>query len=198
MKKIYFTLFVVLLLASCGQVEKKAATANAGLKETVSIDSLIKYPEAFVGKEVTIKGHVFHTCTETGKRMFVYGSNSDSTLKVVASDSVKIFDKSLEGTEVLVKGTLVELKIDMAYLAKMEKEIKASEPKALAKKDKVAGNGHLHEGQNNMEQVNALKAKLKESGKDHLSFYSLVAHKLKQYSAEAKEEVASGGNDTTK
>jgi len=35
--------------------------------------------------------------------MFIYRSNSDSTLKVVASDSIKIFDKSLEGTNVIVK-----------------------------------------------------------------------------------------------
>lgn len=198
MKKTYFTLFVGLLLASCGQVEKKAVTANVGLKETVSIDSLIKYPEAFVGKEVTIKGHVFHTCTETGKRMFVYGSNSDSTIKVVASDSVKIFDKSLEGNDVLIKGVVEEQRIDPAFIAKMEMEAKDNEAKNVDKKEKVAGNGHLHEGQNNMEQVNALKAKLKESGNDHLSFYSFVAYKLEQISAEAKPEVESSGDDTTK
>ncbi|HUW07939.1 MAG TPA: hypothetical protein VMW01_16995 [Williamwhitmania sp.] len=198
MKKTYFTLFVGLLLASCGQVEKKAATANVGLKETLSIDSLIKYPEAFVGKEVTIKGHVFHTCTETGKRMFVYGSNSDSTIKVVASDSVKIFDKSLEGNDVLIKGVVEEQRIDPAFIAKMEMEAKDNEAKNVDKKEKVAGNRHIHEGETTMKQANALKARLKESGKEYLSFYSFVAHKLEQCSAEAKPEVESSGDSTTK
>ncbi len=193
MKKIYFALLAGLVITSCGQTEKKAETATNGLKETVSIDSLIKNPEAYVGKEIVVKGSVFHTCTETGKRMFVYGTNSDSTIKVVASDSVKTFDKSLEGNDVLIKGVVEEQRIDPAFIAKMEMEAKENEAKSVDKKEKVAGNGHIHEGETTMKQAAALKARLKESGKDYLSFYSLSAYKVEKCCPEGKTEEECGG-----
>jgi len=181
-------------MASCSPTQKKVETATDSLKETVSIDSLIKHPEAYIGSSVTVKGIVFHTCRETGKKMFIYRSNSDSTLKVVASDSIKIFDKSLEGTNVIVKGILQEQKVDAAFIANMEKRAMANSSTVAEKKEKVAGEAHLHEGMGSMKQVEALKKQLNDSGKDHLSFYSLVAWKIEKCN-EGNKKNPKGGAD---
>lgn len=154
----------------------------------------------FVGKEVQISGLVNHTCKHGGKRMFIIDEETEQTVKIEAGENITSFDAELEGSDVMVTGIVNELIIDEAYLLEWEEEIKEEMSKLPEEGEETEhaegeeetehaegeGEGeHEHasgglgekadmgEHISGFEKIDDYRKQIKESGKDHLSFYSI-------------------------
>lgn len=103
-----------------------AACNTSDAPREITVEEFVKAPESFLNKTVTISGVVSHTCRHGGKRMFIYNTNPDETVKIVTGDKIPEFKVKLEGKEVVIQGKVVEnMRIDDAYLDKWEAEVKA-------------------------------------------------------------------------
>jgi hypothetical protein len=189
MKKFLLFLAFGALVVSCSNSQKntsgKEADGSDTIKEpvTITVNEFLAKADDYVGKEIKIQGTVSHTCKHGGKRMFIFDDNEDNRVKIEASESVASFDASLEGSDVLVSGLLKELVIDEAYLTEWEQEVNAEmdEPEMESDTTAVAQHegGGLGEAADQGTHVSALESiaeyrkQIKESGKDHLSFYSV-------------------------
>jgi hypothetical protein len=153
------------------------AEANADsvvMPVQITVSDFLTKASELAGKEVIIKGTVSHTCKHGGKRMFIYGDNPDETVEITAGENIASFNAELEGSEVNVQGVLMELVVDEAYLNEWESEVKLE-----------SGTEHeIHDGQHSsvsadsvkiekLEKINNYRKQIAESGKDHLSFYSI-------------------------
>lgn len=183
-KKILTLLGLAIILVACNNSQKNInenTTANEPVNITVS-DFLAKADE-YVGQEVKIKGTVSHTCKHGGKRMFIFDDNEDNRVKIEAGEEITSFDASLEGSDIVVSGILKELIIDETYLMEWEQEVNAelNNPEEESDTTVVAEHegGGLGEAADQGTHVSALESiadyrkQIKESGKDHLSFYSI-------------------------
>lgn len=153
----------------------------------------------YVGKEVQLSGLVNHTCKHGGKRMFLIDPETEQTVKIEAGENITSFDAELEGSEVIVTGIINELIIDEAYLIEWESEIEEEMLQATEEEETEIAEGveegehaegegegeHEHAGGglgekadmgehiSGLEKIENYRQQIKESGKDHLSFYSI-------------------------
>jgi len=114
MRNLFIAALTIILLSCNSSTNKKSqktqeATANPEQK-IVLVDSLLVTPENYLEKTISIKGLVVHTCKQTGKKMFLVGTDKNSPIKVVAGNSISLFEQSLEGETVIATGkiTLME------------------------------------------------------------------------------------------
>ncbi|MFH1296933.1 MAG: OB-fold nucleic acid binding domain-containing protein [Bacteroidota bacterium] len=162
-----------------------AVACNQGPKETsedMTVDTVLLAVATFdtaaphyVNQPVWIEGTVYHTCKHGGKRMFLVDGNDSVMVEITTGPDIVMFDEALVGSRVHVLGILKEERIDEKYLNEWEAEVMEPE------EDHEAG---LHEGtmghedqpkEAKLEQIKALREQLKESGNDHLSFFSIEA-----------------------
>ena len=153
-----FLLVVLLIIAACNakpktkpvkseRVNKEITTgvpccsahsaSSAGFSESkeiklliVSVDSVQKNPEKYFDKTIGLQGRVIHTCKESGKKMFLCGSDDQNLIRINAGDNISRFDESLQGEIVIAKGVLTPVKEVVAEKAKHEKTTCATEGKA--------------------------------------------------------------------
>lgn len=169
-------LFLSLMVVfSCNQGPKETAeevTADTVLLAVATFDTAAPY---YVDQPVWIEGTVYHTCKHGGKRMFLVDGNDSVMVEVTTGPDIVMFDEALVGSRVQVLGILKEERIDEKYLNEWEAEVKAPQ------ENHEAG---LHEGtkghedqpeEAKLEQINALRDQLRDSGTDHLSFFSIEA-----------------------
>lgn len=112
MKKITFLVLLSFVLFSANVIIAQDNANVAGVKPA-NVQGAIITPENFqdfatnnVGKEVEIKGMVVHVCQHGGKKMFIIGEDPDKRVKIDASEKVSVFKPELEGSTVLVQGTI--------------------------------------------------------------------------------------------
>jgi hypothetical protein len=171
---------LAVIIVACNNTQTNSGGneyANADTVMTpinITVADFIGKASEFAGKEVIITGTVSHTCKHGGKRMFIYSDNPDESVEVKAGESISAFDATLEGSEVKVTGLLAELIVDEAYLNEWENEVKLE-----------SGNNHeIHDGEHAGEnadsaklekyaKINDYRKQIAESGKSHLSFYSI-------------------------
>lgn len=193
MKKNVLILFVLVgLLVACTNSQKKAEKDGSEETVTLSVNDFTSKAGDYVGQEIVIKGTVSHVCKHGGKRMFIFDDNEDNRVKIETGEGISSFDASLEGSDIEVKGVLKELVIDETYLTEWELEVneEMNNPKA----DTAASAGHesggLGESADQGEHISALESienyrkQIKESGKDHLSFYSVECTSYELISAD--------------
>lgn len=165
MKKFAFILLWILAFTAC-----KKETQNTEIIDQEAIESAAEAPLLaiaefdakagdFVSKEVKVKGIVDHVCKHGGKKLLLV---TDEANVHVTSDTR--FDEALIGSEIALKGVVVEERIDEAYCLKMEE-------------DNIKSHS---EGQTNNEQFEArkkhiqeLRDQMKANNTDHISNYSL-------------------------
>lgn len=171
----------------------------------------------YVGKEVQISGLVNHTCKHGGKRMFLIDPETEQTVKIEAGENIASFDAELEGSDVIVNGIINELVIDEAYLLEWEAEIaeEMNNPTEEVEEEVITeGEEHEHaEGEEHehadgehehaggglgekadmgehisgLEKIENFRAQIKESGTDHLSFYSIECISFEVIPGETEE-----------
>ncbi len=197
---LFMALIMSSLLLSCNSTSTDEAQEAS---QALTVEQAVEKSAEFVDKEIVLEGTVAHVCKHGGKKMFLMGENPDVRIKVVPNEKISAFEAELEGSEIVVTGKVVELRIDEAYLANWEAEIKVEletadedtehnisegDPKHDGR-HKETGDGK-GEGDGNKEkmeehqddpyaQVNELRKELKDSGKEYLSFYSIECSEYK-------------------
>ena len=170
MKNIIIGLVLVLAFTACKNEDKKVEEATTEVVKEVMETPLLAIAEfedkaaEFVGKEVTVKGIVDHVCKHGGKKLLLVTDEAD--VHVVSEER---FDEALVGSEINLKGVVLEEVIDESTCLKMEE-------------DNIKSHS---EGKSNEEQFEAKKQHIKEyrdymkeNNTDHISYYSLqyVSH----------------------
>lgn len=128
MKKIVLAIAIVLGLASCNSSSKQENNTAVEQQSTVetnvmSVDDMLASAEKYVGKEVTFKGVVAHTCKHAGKRCFIQGETPDLSIRVEAKGDIGGFNRELIGNEIEVTGTLKERRVSNTQIDDMEKAL---------------------------------------------------------------------------
>jgi hypothetical protein len=164
-----------MLAAACNSGNKQEASAPKTDTVMLTIASFDTAADSLVERVVTIEGTVFHTCKHSGKRMFLVDGTDSVRVEVTAGPEITKFDEALVGSRVKVLGILKELRIDEKYLSEWENELKKP-----AENHEVGvhtgAKGHEDQGVNEkLEQIKAYREDIKNSGTDHLSFYSVEA-----------------------
>ena len=177
-RKLIFSIGIMaLILSACNMGSKGLDPGNA---VKVAVLTFENQAAAIVEKTVIIEGTVLHTCKHSGKRMFLVDGNDSIRVEVTAGKDIPKFDEKLVGSRVRVLGVLKEEKIDEKYLNEWENEVKKPEENHEAGVH-TGAKGHEDQGiQDKLDQINALREDLKNSGKDHLSFYTIEASKFEE------------------
>lgn len=178
-----FMAFSALTFSACSNNKKNdtqqasEATSSAAL----SIDEVLASADSLAGKEVTIQGICTHTCKHGATKIFLMGSDDTKTIRVEAC-KLGSFDSKCVNSIVEVKGTLVEDRIDEAYLQNWEKQLSAQTEKQHG--DGEAGcdtekKARGETGNTAQERIAGFRAKIAQqkaqTGKDYLSFYHVDA-----------------------
>jgi hypothetical protein len=180
MKKLFVILLSASIFAACNQNSGNSAqtdsTANQGGKPAVvALKDFEKEASKYVGKEIQVSGIADHVCKHGGKRLFMVADGADLH---VESDTR--FDEAIAGSSVTVTGIVEELRIDEAYLLKMEEDnIKSHKNKEISPEDL----------EQKKENIKYYRDSMKTANVDHLSFYSLkyVSHSVDKTDGEAKK-----------
>lgn len=194
-KHFLFSLAAIALMIAgcCSQADKGNQKNSEASAEELSLATLLSGTDNFVDKPVKVSGTVDHVCKHGGKKMFIFGENPDDRIKITTGEKMSSFDPALEGSDVLVNGIVREMRVDEDYLANWEMELNANKND---KKHKEIGNGEgKHESgeseensaENEMNQIKTLRKQLEESGKDHLSFYSIECIEFKEKTESTKQ-----------
>ncbi len=186
MKKLFLFLTLSVFIFACGNSNQEGAegtdgndTAAVNNEEMVVMSAAEIHENAaeYVDKQVMVEGTIVHVCAHGGKRMFLLvNDTADTRFKVTAGEGVGAFKTEDEGETVVVSGIMKELKVDEDYLNNWEKEIKEQSGDEHHIHDGKHGEDESHDDHDMNEELaklEAMRQQLKESQKDHLSFYSL-------------------------
>ncbi len=177
MRKKLFPLLIVMLfaIAACNQEAKDNADATKNDTTLVTVLTFEQQADSCIEKPVIIEGTVLHLCKHGGKRMFLVDGADSIRVEVTTGPKIAKFDEALVGSRVRVFGTLKEERIDAKYLNEWEAEVKKPEENHAVGVHSGAKGHEDHSVQDKLDQINALRADLKNSGKDHLSNFSIEA-----------------------
>ena len=197
MKRLFVIAIAAVLFTACGQQNQDQDT-DAAAGSAVTVASLLTDAENNIDKEVTIEGLVTHVCKHGGRRVHVTDVETNEKIRVEAPEDMPAFARELEGSDIVVTGTLRETRIDAAYLDEWEQELREAQSEEethdhagqdLAQHEKDMNKAGEGQGADNdghvepqgMEAVNNMRAELAESGKPYLSRWHLdcVTYKMK-------------------
>jgi len=206
MKK--FILGFILLAAIISACENK--TKNIGNQDQSQINNdEITFVELkdfesqapdLVGKKVKLTGTVDHVCQHGGQKMFIVNKDADKRIKILIGENMAAFNTNLVGETLAVVGVVDELRIDEEYLREWEEGLVSNTPPeqenpAMHAKEKngqqVKESEHHEEEQNpEMVQINNLRQQLAESGKEYLSYFSIICVDYEVIEQSSEEEPA--------
>ncbi len=180
MTKRLFPLLMIILFAivACNQGTKETASKTKNDTTRLKVLTFVKQADSCINKPVIIEGTVLHLCKHGGKRMFLVDGADSISVEVTTGPNIAKFDDALIGSRVRVYGTLMEERIDAKYLNEWEAEVKKPAENHEAGIH-TGAKGHEDQAvQDKLDQINALRGELKQSGKDHLSNFSIEAAKF--------------------
>ena len=147
----------------------------------VSIDEIIKKADQFENKKVEIIGLVDHMCGVDGHKMKLKAS-SGAVLKVVPNKPDESFDSNLKKQIVCVQGIVELIRIEKAYVDKMENEgTLLCHIDHSPCKDKAWVNNKIESGKDVeivKRDITELRKQMLESGKDYVSYICIRADKV--------------------
>ncbi len=173
MKKLLFLAVALSLVAACGnsansKKAKAAAAQEAAAQEAAAagnvykLDDLLAVADQLVGKEVTVIGHITHTCKHSGKRCFIVDDSQATTFRVEAKGNIGGFNRELTGAKVAIKGIVRESRMTKEYLAQMEKDITEK---------KLVEDGSAESCATELANLADMKKWMAEHGKDYYAIY---------------------------
>lgn len=193
MKNSFFFFVVVAIISGLNGCKNHGNHNHADSNLSVTVDSFLASPDTWAGKEIVLTGTVSHVCKHSGKKLFLFGSNPEKTIKVNAGENIPTFDIKFEGSDIEIAGVVVEDdKIDATYLNEWEAEIKES----IGDKDQKVCNAESSAiaGQANPDstvaaadpyaKVKEFRAKLEKSGKPYIPIYAIDVISLKEIKKE--------------
>lgn len=177
------------------QAEMKMEEATDMTPQFIDINNFDQMADGLANQLVEIKGTVMHTCKHGGTKMFLAGTDPDYRVKVLATDESGNFNLEMEGNDFVVVGILDEYRVDNAELDRLEAEVYAESTEVeedMKHKTDEADSEHADHGgdehaekegsceiQGQLDQIQALRDQIAESGKEYLSFYSIKAKTYK-------------------
>lgn len=183
-------LFILLALAfiatSCENNNKNSAeqkTDKVVVVEEITPLLVAEFDDKagdFVGKKIKLEGTVDHICKHGGQRLFLVSEESEARIKVTPDEEIAAFNAELEGNKIIITGIVEEQRVDEDYLREWEEEIKSGAEMADGKGEGSHLGGTVEKGgegadiAEEMEKVNNLREMIKESGKDYISFFSVL------------------------
>jgi hypothetical protein len=182
----------MMIVTACGN---KAATEAEVTDNTVSVDSLLVNPEAYLGDTISIEGVVSHLCAHGGRKAFVLGSSDSVMIRCDATPEMGgAFPQDCIHHPIMVKGVLVEsrlteddvkqLEAQHAEQVKMIAEQAGAEQAAAVEKAatgceterKAQGQGEIETFEAQMADYRArIAARAEKEGKPYLSSYYIEA-----------------------
>jgi len=166
MQKIIGIIVSILVLASCENAKRDAIQSTESEEKAtseevvaVSVADFMGNPAQFAGKEITLKGTVVHVCKHGGKRLHMIGEDVEKQLKVESGENQN-FERELEGSDVLIRGIVLEEKVDAAHIEKRMEEV----------------DGHADDPEHQAEQkenMQKMKKKIEQSGEGFLTRYTI-------------------------
>jgi fructose-specific component phosphotransferase system IIB-like protein len=206
MKKIILSLIV--LVASLSACENKTESASNQDQEQINNEEIsvvdLKDFEGtaadLVGKKVKLTGTIDHVCQHGGQKMFIVSKDADARVKIVTGENMAAFNTDLVGETISLVGIVDELRIDENYLREWEEELsekagpEQENPAMHAKEQKgeKLGEGEHHEEEQSpdMQQINNLRQQLAESGKEYLSYFSIICVEYEVVKENTEEQPA--------
>ncbi len=171
MRCVLIALCLLITFSSKGQQSKELYTK-------VSIDELINKADQFKNKRVEVIGLVDHMCGVDGKKIKLK-STSGAVLKVVPNKPDESFDFNLKKQLVSVRGVVELIRIEKAYVDKMENEgTLLCHIDHSPCKDKVWVNNKIESGKDVeivKRDIAKLRKQMTESGKDYVSYICIRA-----------------------
>jgi hypothetical protein len=184
MKKLFLMLVVFVFTIACNNTKTQKQTENSEAKiSTIQLVDFEVQATDLVNTKVEITATVSHVCQHGGKRLFLVGTDTEESVKVVVGENMAAFNTDLEGNTLKVTGIVDELRIDEIYLAEWEREIMAA---IEHQKGEAEHTGGEHSGSSkgeeadqgthvsDIESIANYRKQIAESGTDHLSFFSIV------------------------
>lgn len=175
------------VLISCHQKQQSNLTETSKPSDAMQVDNLLSNAETLVGETVILDGVCTHVCRHGGKRIFLMGSDDTQTIRVEAGDNIGSFSQETVNSIVEVKGTLMEQRIDEAYLVDWETRLAAGTAEEHG--DGEAGCATEQKAQNEApanteeERIANFRERIAErnekEGKNYLSFYFVEAEEYK-------------------
>lgn len=171
MKKIVILLLATIAIISCKSETKPTIEDNSQRTElevnNTPILALAEFDEKageFVNQEVEVKGIVDHVCKHGGKKILLVTDDSD-----VHVTSDERFEETLKGSEISLKGVVIEERIDESYCLKMDEDNIKSHSEGASNKDQFEAK---------KKHVQQYRDQMKANNVDHISLYSLkyVSH----------------------
>ncbi len=172
-----------LAFSACSGNKKSESpqTGDTEASASLGIDDVLANADSLAGKEITLQGICTHTCKHGATKIFLMGSEDTKTIRVEACD-LGSFDTKCVNSIVEVKGTLVEDRVDEAYLQNWEQRLRAQagekygDEKAGCDAEKNAWGETENTAQKRIAAFRARIAQRKaRTGKDYLSFYHVDA-----------------------
>lgn len=124
---------LTLSMASCGskQTEKpvEETAAVVDVNSALYVEDILSDAPSKVGREITLRGIVDHTCSHSGRRCFILGKDPALTMRVEAKGNIGGFNRELSGCELAIRGTLREKFVSPEEIAEMEKLLKEKSEK---------------------------------------------------------------------
>lgn len=161
----------------------KTEQTSLASQKILQVDDLLKEAETMSGKEVEIEGICTHICKHGGKKIFLIGSDDTKTIRIEAGKEFGNFKPETVNNVVRVKGTLVEDRIDEAYLVQWEEKIKAQTEEKHGTTEAGCSSEQKARGEtaanSTTERINNFRKRITErsekEGKNYLSFYHIDA-----------------------
>nr|WP_319401346.1 hypothetical protein [uncultured Carboxylicivirga sp.] len=164
MKKLL--LMAIIALSVACQTQSKKDSNSTATDEKMVVDQLLAKAETLVDKEITVTGHVTHTCKHSGKRCFIVGKDADLSIRVEAGGDIERFDRELIGNTISVKGILKERRLTEEYITQWEEEVKQKE---------ITEDGSAESCATELSNISNMRKWMKDNNKNYYSVYFINA-----------------------
>ena len=140
----------------------------------MEVDNLLADAEKLTGGKVTVEGVCTHICRHGGRKIFLMGTDDTQVIRIEAGEKIGSFKPECVNNVVRVTGTLVEDRIDEAYLAEWELRLKDQIARQHGEGEAGCSAEHQARGESvasSTEKRARIADRKAKEGKEYLSFY---------------------------
>ena len=217
-KKFLFLMVLAAAMVACTNTTDTADN-NAAEENVMSVDQLFDNIADLVDSSIVVTGEVDHVCVHGGTKMVIFNPETEKSIHILAGESGNFRADEVKDQDVIVYGKVEEKVVDEAYIDEMQAKLDEEIAKGIVDKDNTEASDKAkdaeHHGEENaapdndqkhkenwearQKQINSLReklAKLKEEGKDHISYYNVICDSYKVIESE-DDDAADVSKDNT-
>lgn len=149
---------------------------------SISVDSFLVVAAENIGKELTVQGTIDHVCKHGGKRVKIFSNCPSKSIHGEASEEIGAFKAELEGSDVCLTGTVLETRIDLAYVDEWEAKVKKAIEENAEEAEMEHKKGVDHHAK--LEQIKKHREEIEASENGYIAFYALEVTKYTECKAD--------------